>query len=71
MMKKKVMPCSAFLQGEYGTFNIYAGVPAVIGKNGIEYIIELSLNESEKKKLSNTFDIIKHHVELGKESIKD
>lgn len=69
--EKKVMPCSAFLQGEYGTFNIYAGVPAVIGKNGIEYIIELSLNESEKKKLSNTFDIIKHHVELGKESIKD
>ena len=65
------MPCSAFLQGEYGTFDIYAGVPAVIGKEGIEYIIELPLNEREKKKLSNTFDIIKHHVEIGRESVKN
>lgn len=71
MMKKNVMPCSAFLQGEYGTFDIYAGVPAVIGKEGIEYIIELPLNEREKKKLSNTFDIIKHHVEIGRESVKN
>lgn len=70
-MMKKVMPCSAFLQGEYGTSDIYAGVPAVIGKEGIEYIIELPLNEREKKKLSNTFDIIKHHVEIGRESVKN
>lgn len=69
--EKKVIPCSAFLQGEYGAFNIYAGVPAVIGKNGIEYIIELPLNESERKKLSNTLEIIKHHVEIGKEAIED
>lgn len=69
--EKKVMPCSAFLQGEYGAFDIYAGVPAVIGKDGIEYIIELPLNNSEKKKLSNTFDIIKHHVKIGRESISD
>ncbi|MDU1911816.1 L-lactate dehydrogenase [Fusobacterium sp.] len=69
--EKKIIPCSAFLQGEYDTSNIYAGVPAVIGKDGIEYIIELPLNESEKKKLSNTFDIIKHHIERGKRAIED
>lgn len=69
--EKKVMPCSAFLQGEYGASGIYAGVPAVIGKEGIEYIIELPLNEIEKKKLSNAFEIIKHHVEIGKEAIED
>lgn len=69
--EKKVMPCSAFLQGEYGASGIYAGVPAVIGKEGIEYIIELPLNEIEKKKLSNAFEIIKHHVEIGKKAIED
>lgn len=69
--EKKIIPCSAFLQGEYGFSDIYAGVPAMIGKDGIECIIELSLNESEKKKLSNTFDVIRHHVEIGKKSIED
>ena len=69
--EKKIMPCSAFLQGEYGASSIYAGVPAIIGKEGIEYIVELPLNESEKKKLSNTFNVIKNHVEIGKESIED
>ena len=64
--EKKVMPCSAFLQGEYGAHGFYAGVPVVIGKDGIEDIIELSLNSSERKKLNKTFDIITHHIKLGK-----
>ena len=51
--EKKTLPCAAFLNGEYGFKNLYAGVPAVLGKNGVEKIIELKLNSEEKK----NFDI--------------
>ena len=46
---KKQLPCAAFLDGQYGVKNIYAGVPVIIGSNGVEKIIELNLNEGEKK----------------------
>ena len=46
---KKQVPCAAYLNGEYGFKNIYAGVPIIIGKNGVEKIIELNLNQEEKK----------------------
>ncbi len=46
---KKQLPCAAFLDGEYGFKNIYAGVPIIIGKNGVEKIIELELSTDEKK----------------------
>ena len=44
---KKTLPCAAYLNGEYGVKNLYAGVPVVIGNKGIEKIVELKLNESE------------------------
>jgi len=50
---KKTLPCAAFLNGEYGFKDLYAGVPVVIGKNGVEKIVELKLNSEEKK----NFDI--------------
>ena len=50
---KKTLPCAAFLNGEYGFKDLYAGVPVVIGKNGVEKIVELKLNSVEKK----NFDI--------------
>ena len=40
---KKELPCAAHLDGEYGVKNIYAGVPVIIGKNGVEKIIELEI----------------------------
>ena len=46
---KKELPCAAGLNGEYGFKDIYAGVPVIIGKNGVEKIIELNLSKSEKK----------------------
>ena len=46
---KKTLPCAAYLNGEYGFKNIYAGVPVIIGSNGIEKVIELPLNQDEKK----------------------
>jgi malate dehydrogenase len=46
--KKRMLPCAAYLSGEYGLKDTYVGVPAIIGANGIEKIIELSLDEGEK-----------------------
>ena len=42
------LPCCAWLQGEYGVNDLYLGVPVILGKNGIEKIIELDLNDDEK-----------------------
>ena len=47
--QKKVFPCSTFLSGEYGMNDICLGVPVVIGKNGIESIVEITLNDAEKE----------------------
>ena len=49
---KKQLPCAAQLNGEYGFKNVYAGVPIIIGKNGVEKIIELELSEKEKEAFS-------------------
>ena len=47
--KKRVLPCAAALKGEYGVKDMYVGVPVIIGSNGVERIIEIDLNKSEKK----------------------
>ena len=46
--QRRVFPCCAWLQGEYGVNDLYLGVPVILGKNGIEKIIELDLNDDEK-----------------------
>ncbi len=46
--QKKMIPCSAYLEGEYGYRDIFIGVPCIIGRNGIERIVELPLNDDEK-----------------------
>jgi malate dehydrogenase len=46
--KKRMLPCAAYLRGEYGVKDTYVGVPAIIGARGIEKIIELSLDEGEQ-----------------------
>jgi malate dehydrogenase len=50
--QKKMIPCSVLLEGEYGESDICCGVPVILGKNGIEEIIELPLNEEEKAKFA-------------------
>ena len=52
--QKRIFPCCAWLQGEYGLKDIYLGVPVKLGKNGIEQIIELKLNADEKKLLDDS-----------------
>ena len=51
--QRRVFPCCAWLTGEYGVNDLYLGVPVILGKNGIERIIELDLNEDEKALLRN------------------
>ena len=46
---KKTLPCAAYLNGEYGVKNLYAGVPVIIGNQGVEKVVELSLDKNEKK----------------------
>ena len=48
---KKQLPCAAYLNGQYGVKDLYAGVPVIIGKSGIEKIVEISLTDAEKTKL--------------------
>jgi len=49
--KKRILPCAAWLTGEYGLNDVYCGVPCKLGRNGLEQIIEVSLTEQEKKDL--------------------
>jgi malate dehydrogenase len=65
--KRRVLPCAAKLDGEYGVKGLYIGVPAVIGKNGIEKIVEIELNADEKKMFDHSVDSVKGLVQtLGK-----
>ena len=52
--QKKMFPCSVMLDGEYGLSDLCIGVPVILGKNGIEKIIEIDLNEAEKAKLAES-----------------
>ncbi len=52
--QKKILPCSAYLDGEYGVNDLFVGVPVTIGKRGIEQIIELDLDEKSKGQFNNS-----------------
>src|ERR1041385_7962500 len=62
--QKRIFPVCALLNGEYGMKNIYLGVPVVLGKNGIEKIIELKLNAEEKKLLSDSAAAVKEVMDV-------
>lgn len=62
--QKRIFPVCAWLQGEYGLKNIYLGVPVKLGKNGIEQIIELKLNEEEKKLLAESAKAVKEVMDV-------
>jgi len=57
--KKQVLPCAVFLDGQYGFKDVYAGVPAVIGKNGVEKIQEIDLDKKERKEFNNSIEAVK------------
>ena len=57
---KKQLPCAAYLNGEYDTKNLYAGVPVIIGSGGVEKIVELKLNDEEKKNFQNSIKSVEY-----------
>ena len=57
--QKKLLPCAVQLNGEYGVQNVYAGVPVVIGKDGVEKIEQIDLDDKEKKEFMNSIDAVK------------
>jgi malate dehydrogenase len=62
--QKRIFPVCAWLQGEYGLKDIYLGVPVVLGKKGIEKIIELKLNDEEKKLLNESAKAVKEVMDV-------
>jgi malate dehydrogenase len=64
--KRKILPCAAYLTGEYGFHNLYVGVPVKLGKNGIEQIIEITLTEEEKVALQKSADAVRELFETLK-----
>ena len=57
--EKKLLPCAVYINGEYGVKNIYAGVPVIIGKNGVEKITEIHLLSNEKDEFLKSVDAVK------------
>ena len=64
--QKKQLPCAAHLNGEYGFRDIYAGVPVIIGKNGIEKIVELNLSKEEKSNFEISINSVKELFNAAK-----
>ena len=62
---KKNLPCAAYLNGEYGTKNLYAGVPIVIGKQGVEKVIEIKLEQKEKENFDISIKAVKKLFETA------
>jgi len=64
--KKKILPCAVYLNNKYGVNDLYAGVPAVIGSNGIEKIIELDLDDEEKKNFNISIAAVNELLDAAK-----
>jgi malate dehydrogenase len=61
--KRRVLPCAAYLNGEYGVKGMYVGVPVVVGANGIEKIVEIDLNSAERAMFQKSVESVKGLIE--------
>ena len=64
--KKRVLPCAAYLNGEYGLKDLYVGVPAVIGAKGVERIVEIQLNGNERGMFEKSAEVVQSLVDACK-----
>ena len=69
--QKRVIPCAANLNGQYGLKDIYVGVPTIIGNKGVEKIIEINLNEIEKLNFSKSIESVKKLIDACKKIDQD
>ena len=65
--KRRVLPCAAWLTGQYGVKNMYVGVPVVIGANGVEKVVEIQLNPEEQKMFDHSANAVKGLVDACKQ----
>ncbi|KKJ76954.1 malate dehydrogenase [Kiloniella litopenaei] len=65
--KRRVLPCAAYLEGQYGVDGMYVGVPAILGANGVEKVVEIDLDATESTLLANSVEAVKGLVEACKE----
>ena len=68
--KKRVLPCAAYLRGEYGVKGLYVGVPVVIGAKGIEKVVEIKMNREEKLAFNKSVAAVRKLVNQSKKIIQ-
>jgi malate dehydrogenase len=61
--KKRVLPCAAYLNGEYGVKDLYVGVPVVLGSKGVERIVEIEFNGAEKAMFDKSVEAVRGLVD--------
>ena len=69
--KKRILPCAAYLRGEFGVKGLYIGVPCIIGERGVERIVEVKLQGSERLMFNKSIKAVKALVELTKKLQKE
>jgi malate dehydrogenase len=69
--KRRVLPCAAYLRGEYGVKGLYVGVPCVIGAKGVEKVVEIKLDRSEKAAFNKSVRAVKNMVAESKRILAD
>ena len=69
--KKRVLPCAAYLKGEYGVDNLYVGVPVVIGAGGVERIVEIKLDNDEKSQFKNSIKAVQGLMDAARKIAPD
>jgi malate dehydrogenase len=60
--KKRLLPCAAYLNGEYGLKDVYVGVPVILGAGGVEKIVEIDLAEEEKNALHASAEAVRKNI---------
>ena len=63
--KKKLLPCAAYVDGHYNLKGLYVGVPVIIGKNGVERIVEISFTSEEKDMFNHSVSAVKQLNEVA------
>jgi malate dehydrogenase len=69
--KKRVLPCAAYLNGEYGVRDLYVGVPIVIGAKGVERIVEIELSKAEQEMFKKSVASVQGLVDACKQVAPD
>jgi malate dehydrogenase len=69
--KKRVLPCAAYLTGQYGVDGLYVGVPVVIGAGGVERIVEIELNKAERAAFEKSVGAVRGLVEVASRMLKE